>query len=427
MPKFDFVPDEPTKFDFVPDELPQGTGNQQSGPIPKPSAFLPTKQQLPALAGATAFGLATGGMGPLAAAGMVGLGAAGGEAWKQLAERSKMGSQIMNEEPPKTSGDAALKIGKEGAIAAASEGIGQLGALGANKLGLGKTLENAAENAGSRALGNTKRFLNTPAKQAAAKDTAKTMLDEGVIKGYRSAGGMAEKVAQMKEQSGQAIGDFLEKQGIGFDPNAAIQQLESLRPPYRGGHYDSQHKAIDLAIDTIKAHGNQPISWQQANEIKGILQSVPNYTPGPSAVDNVVNQTNKDVAGQFKDYLDQQLENVTGNTKDYAQFIRNKEIYKASKNAEKSLFNRTSSESGNNMIGLTDVIAATGGLTGAGYAHSPSLAAYTAAAIAAKKGAERFGPQALSSGLRSASQITGAMNPLRTPIRTTLMDYLNNQ
>lgn len=408
--------------------LTPSANNQQSGNIPKPSAFLPTRQQLPALAGATIAGLATGGLGPAAAIGLVGLGGAAGEAYKQLAERSKLGSQIMQEEPPKTSGEAAGNIAKQGAIAAASELGGQGISWGINKMGAGQALENAAQLQGRRALGYTKRFLKTETSREAGKDVAKTMLDEGVITPLSSAPKMLDKVMQLQDETGQKIGQYLDSKGIGFDPNSAIQKLEELRPKFSGGDYNIQNGAIDNAIATIKAHGNSPISWTEANDLKGLLQrAAPYEKPG---MQTVAGQTKADVAGAFKDYLDSSLDAINGGgDKEFAQFIRDKQVYKSTKGAEKALNNRISSEEGNKPFGLMDVLGTLGGIgAGAASGHGSTGAVLGGAAAAAGgKFIDRYGNQITASALRSASNPLGAMNPIRPAVRTTIMDYLNNQ
>lgn len=409
--------------------LTAGTADQSAGNIPKPSVFLPTREQLPALGGAGLFGLAAGPLGLAAAAGFVGLGAGAGEAAKQMYERGQQSGKVpqyFNEKAPETMGDAAINIGKEGLINAGTElGLGTIGKIARNA-GAGQVLENAAESQGRRALGYTKRFLNTAEKKANATQATKVMLDEGVISPGRSASGMAGKVAELQETSGKAIGDFLDSQGMGFDPNSAIQKLETMRPQYKGGHYDQVHNAIDTAIDTIKAHGDKPISWTEANDLKGILQGAAPYEK--AGEQTLKGETNRSIAGQFKDYLDSSLDNITGNSKEFRKFVKDKGIYKATKSAEKSLLNRTSSEEGNNLIGLTDIIAGTGGLAGSGLLHSPEMAAGTLGLLLAKKGAERYGPQATAVGLRSLANPSGTLSLMgRAPIRTSLVDYLNNR
>lgn len=322
---------------------------------------------------------------------------------------------------------AALDTGK-GAAA------GYVGGLAGE--GISKGLTNAtnpewwqgiANTRASKALGFTKRFLNRPDKLAAAKSAGQTMLEEGVVTPLATTEDMAARVTALQQKSGQGIGDFLENTGgQGLDPNKAIAAIEELRPVERGGHYTPIHKSLDKAIETIQAHGNSPIPWKEANEIKTLLQDVSKFN---SNTDALTTMTNRRAAGAYRGTLDDMLESAskeqppflktvraTGQPGEisppggvwegiepdttgrrFDQFLRDKKVFGAAARAEDALNNRLSSEIGNKTIGLTDTIAAAGELA----AGNPMAAG---GLLGAKHVVERFGNQTAAVGAHKVAQ-----------------------
>lgn len=298
--------------------------------------------------------------------------------------------------------------------------------------GLGKALESPsvdrfAQDKAAQALGYTKRFLNGPGKIAKAREVGQTMLNEGVISPFANAEEMSGRVKDLAQSSGSEIGKYLKGMGTGFDPDKAIQEIESLRPQFMGGDYKVIHKALDRAIDTIKAHGGGPLSFEETNALKGILQEAGKFNTSSEAL-NI--GTRRLAAGKFRGSMDSQLENIasdpnvlqtspvsaTDNTPaaqsggvfqgqtptqsldEYNNFLKNKKVYGASQEAEKALNNRLSSEMGNKTLSLTDIIAAapelaTGNPIGAGLL------------VGLKRGAERYGNQILAVGANNLPTI----------------------
>jgi hypothetical protein len=248
--------------------------------------------------------------------------------------------------------------------------------------------EGIAQKRGAKALGFTKRFLGDKKKSGVARESAQTLLDEGVITPFATAEDMAARTSDLAETSGQGIRSFLSSVNEGkqfFDPKDAIGALEEMRPPYpRMGEYRKIHDTIDNAVDTIKAHGDQPITWDEANQLKGTLQDIANWNSNKNAT-----VLDKRVAGTFRESLDKSLEKAAGNMgneKGFQDFKRNKRIFSATQKAEDPLFNRISSEQGNKSISLTDMVI--GGPT---FAVSGPLQAGLIVGI--KRFAERFGNQ----------------------------------
>lgn len=290
--------------------------------------------------------------------------------------------------------------------------------------------EDLAQTRAAKALGYTKRFFKDPKQFEKAKKVGQTMLDEGVISPGAGAEEMMSRVQSLASKSGSQIGKFLKGIGGGFDPEKAIDEIESLRPQFRGGDYKVVHKALDRAIDTIKAHGSGPLSFEETNTLKGLLQEAGKFNTNSEAL-NI--GTRRLAAGKFRASMDQQLEDIASNPNvlqtrpmtgagnspmpsggayvaqtpaeslaEFNQFLRNKKVYGATQEAEDALTNRLGSQIGNKEISLTDVIAA-----------APVLA--TGNPIGAlglwglKRGAERYGNQITAVAANKAAQASRAV------------------
>lgn len=261
--------------------------------------------------------------------------------------------------------------------------------------GLGKlapeSLRKTAQDFGTKALGYSKRLINTPE----ARQAAQTMLDNGVIKPFASPEDMALNVGNLLEDSGKAIGKFLEKKGNGYSTQSAIEAINGLRPKgdsgqwLRGGEYDKINAALDNALATVQAHGDT-IPFQEANRLKGFLQDLVNWNSTRSE-----SQIGKGIASAVKNSIDNTLAEVSGGMDDpaFLNFLQNKKNYQGAMNAQDALSNRISSDLSNKKFGLTDTIVA---------ASNPNVGG--AAAVAGKKAFERYGNQTVAVGANKAAK-----------------------
>ena len=275
--------------------------------------------------------------------------------------------------------------------------------------------QDKAQNLGAKALGFSKKFLADPSKADRAKKVAQAMLDEGVLTPLSSSKEMAIKAQELADNSGKAIGDYLEKmsqQGNFFDQNVAISELEKLRPArqsgsiLKGGAFEKINQKIDNAINTIRAYGDQPISWQEANDLKGYLQDLANWNNNKEST-----VLDKVIAGKFRESLDNSLENFSQNPGQdpaaFEEFLKNKKNYSAALSAMDPLYNRISSELGNKSIGLTDFILAAPDIATGNFGKAAAL-------VGGKRIFEKFGPQTgatLFNKLSKASQKVEGISP----------------
>lgn len=297
-----------------------------------------------------------------------------------------------------------------GGLGLASKAVG----AGARGLRAGRLAE-TAQRQGARAMGNTKRFLSDPKKLARAKADAQILLDAATPEGkpvmgwFDSAEEIAQNVDALKKQTGEAIGTYLESvnmRGKFFDPTTAVRDLNRMRPVspttgkvLRGGAYDDIHRSIDNAIQTVKAHGKKPMSFEEANEIKGVLQDLANWNSNKQAT-----VLDKKIAGTFRGSVDDALEAVSNtprNTAAFEGFKADKAAYGAASRGQDSIMNRVSSEMGNNAVGLGDLVLAAPTLA----THGPGAAG---AVFGAKRAVDRFGAQVTAKTFNRAAKISAA-------------------
>jgi len=278
---------------------------------------------------------------------------------------------------------------------------------------IARTAETASADLARRSLGFTKRFLNTEGKAANAAEASKIAMDEGIITPGATPEQMLDRVNALSERAGQEIGSILKTENRGakrslssktppqareaflFDQKKAVSELDKLRPRsnagkvLRGGDYDAQNAAIDDAIETIQAHGDRPLPWDEANKLKGNLRA--NWDTTKS---KPVNEVKKSIYGVFRDNIDKQLESaMVAGGRDVKNFLQAKRVYKAAEDMKAALQNRLSSETGNNLLSLTDLIA---GGVGAGVGDLTG----GVGTILAKKALQRYGVTAGASATR---------------------------
>ena len=361
-------------------------------------AALQAADQLPGVMGAAlplAATVGTVGVGAPAAIGLAGFGAAGGEGLRQVARRAlgenptpKVQLPFVGDVPqlPGVSPEISNMI-EQGGISAAAQGIGEGIKSAAGPIA--DAASDFAQTRGAKALGFTKRFLKTPQAIEEAKGTAQEMLDNGVITPFAGAETMSDRVENLINEKGKAIGDFLKERGGGFDTQSAVNAINSVRPVdssgqwLRGGAYDKINSMLDTALDTVQAH-KDVIPFEEANKLKGLLQSIVNWKGT-----NLESETGKQIAGAMRGAVDTSLGNVAEGADPQAmqQFLKDKSTYSAGLRAQDALSNRMSSEFGNKTVGLTDTIAGAGELA----AGNPMGAG---ALVGGKKVLERFGNQA---------------------------------
>lgn len=372
--------------------------------------------------------------------------------------------------------------------------------------------QEAAQEAGRKSLGFTKRFLNKPGAIENANQVAQTMLDQGVIRNpithplSSGAADMLERTGELKETSGQSVGNVISslsgKGKTAFHGTDIANEIQSqLTPKYFGGAYDAEQKAVQEILNTVKAHGEGPIDFSSAQALKEKLQELGKFNSNTDAVKaNLYRRASgivRDaldkgviVAGAEKDIPIVDPGTVSGNPQalfDYndtfgpggterslytvfgdkkmlpagnttqplsyfqernipisgrtprsskytpldpigktnpelsslaKEYLKSKNLYGKSVQAEKALTNRLSSEEGNKNIGLTDTIAAGAELA----AGSPMRAL---AVVGGKRALERSYHAAKATMANALSKTT--INPLKQVALAAFIDKITTK
>lgn len=261
-----------------------------------------------------------------------------------------------------------------------------------------------AVDAARRALGFQKRMLKTPIAERSAQEAGKVALEKGVIPFFGDPKTMLKRAQGLEDSSGSAIGDFLRSQGTKFDPKSMIGEFEALKtsmvPPAAKdvpgqSYYKDIIRQINKAINTVKAHGEDPITFEQANEIKGIFQQAVNYNS-----DAGTQKLGRNIAGTARETIDSELGKVSaasGKESEFKKFLDDKKVYGASARMKEAIQNKIAGEEGNMLFSLPSTIVAAGQLA----AGNPIQAA---ASLGLAEFAKRRGSAGLANIVNSLSQ-----------------------
>lgn len=235
-------------------------------------------------------------------------------------------------------------------------------------------MKTLAEEQAAKAAGATMQdFNNVGADKLRA--AGRTMLDNKMLTPLADSETIAASNDALNQQAGQTIGDFLKRmtaQGEVADPKMFVDQLEILKGQLTkggtGGHNARIMEAVDTAIDTIKGYGDQPMTFELANHVKGLLQKAANWRVGE---DSLIGETNRQVAGKFRKMLDTALEAVPENPKAVIDPNNPVPVFEDFKAAKKTfgdteivgdlLNKRTARDLGNSALGPLEMIAGAAG------------------------------------------------------------------
>jgi len=215
------------------------------------------------IAGAIAGGIAGAGVASIL---MAGLGAAGGESFRQLGKRA------LGMPSPETWQGAAKDIGIQGAVGMAGEGVGKA---------IGAVAEPLVVPAARRALGFASRFLKTNFARAQATRAAEVALEKDIIPVLGSPEVAYGRAADLAKSAGSKIGEVTNK--IDFHQIApdAEYELELLRNKLTKGMDEGLFSGANQVIDNVKStvlelYG-RGASATEYNQAKNILANSLNF------------------------------------------------------------------------------------------------------------------------------------------------------
>lgn len=316
-------------------------------PIPQKSFIRRTGEAvinspaLPIAGGAAGAALGAG----VASIPLAGIGAAGGEAYRQLAAR-KMGLSA-----PETSGQAALDIGVQGGAAMLGEGVGQA---------VKPMFSKAAVPFARKALGFSKRFLNTPFARRQATQAAETALQKNVIPLLGNPTSMLGRVEALAEPVGQEIGQVLKS--TPGDLTKTFDDLERLRQKITKGTREGVFAKTNSAIDDVQSTlleltgKGKEITAQTLTNIKTRIGNSVNYLS-----DLASQSDNKAIVSTMGNTI-RNIVKAVQSPEVYQKFLGDQKLYNSYKLMVKGLNNELSSQMGNRMVSPYSVIAGAGQL-----------------------------------------------------------------
>lgn len=328
---------------------------------------------IPTIAGVGA-GLASlplTGPGAIAVGGVVG---AGAEGYRQMAARA------LGLPAPQTSTEAIKKIGKEGAIQAFNEVGGRAVTAGLKATGADRVLANAAIGAGRRALGFSKRFLNTPFARREATQAARVALENDVIPALGSPQVMFDRASSLANKAEQAITSKLksiEFHKIAPDAELDIAQFgrRQAKGTERGLFADTVKPMVAKVKETILELYGRGATASEYNQAKNAVGQTINYfsdTAGSQAVKKKMVRSMADtVRATVKKYLPDS----------YEEFLANQRLSNASLNMVKGLNNEVAGQMGNRLASPYAVLAAVGQAAGGHPQRALATLGFTEAAL----------------------------------------------
>lgn len=390
---------------FTDDEIrnaAQGVSEKPSAPeksLPRRMAeSFVNSPAIPAIAGIGA-GIAAIPSGP-GAIGAAALAGAGAEGYRQIIARG-MGLPV-----PETSSQAAMEVGKQGAAQALNEVGGQAINYGLKATGAGQFLSDAAVGAARRALGFSKRFLNTPFARREATQAAKVALEENVIPVLGSPQTMFDNASKLANRAEEAITGTLKK--INYHEIAPEAEYDIARfaakqtkGTERGIFADSVKPLVNKVKETILELYGRGATASEYNQAKNAVGETINYFADSAGTQNVKKKMVRSMADTVRATVKKFLPDS------YEQFLANQRLSNASLNMVKGLNNEVAGQMGNRIASPYAVLAAAGKVAAGRPERALATLGLTEAALRRGMGMSARGLNASGKFLQAHPQAVG--------------------
>ena len=225
-----------------------------------------------------------------------------------------------------------------------------------------------AGNMARRSLGVTKGMIKKmPGGIETANAKAQTLMNESNIPGVLSgATGNLESAENALNQSGTVIGTILKRAGQNaFDTNDVSSQIiDELAPNYPAqGAYGNKDALANEIVDTVMAHGNGPISFQSAQDLKNTLQEEAGANWQSAPLRAAAYQKAYGIVGDAMENGIQEASD-SGTIPDSLMplYTQHKNIYGAAKMAVTGLRDKAAGEAANNILSLPSMVAGAGAM-----------------------------------------------------------------
>jgi hypothetical protein len=326
-----------------------------------------------------------------------GLGAAGGEALKNIGEHF-LGDEQSRKEIYGGPAKAALDgVTYEMGGQVLSKGVGMAADAAAPYVQkTGEGARNLAKKFGARALGAERGTIK---KLGADKvdELGAYALDEGLLSPLASTDDLITRNAANQAKGGAMMDEVyttIDDAGKStFNPQKAAEQVnEEVGSFWRSPINRGETNQLENTLESILMRGEGNIPIKEAQALKQELGKVANWKNNLSITDK--ERMARDAYGIVSSQIDEAVElgaKEIGSEGLLNTLKEGKRLYGNSKGAQVLLENKNAAEVGNKMFGLTDTIAGTGAMGAMGPAGLGVLAA--------KKGVERYGYQNAALGL----------------------------
>jgi len=330
-----------------------------------------------------------------------------------------------------------LSTGAKNVAAGAAGGSLVGGILSKLSGGLGSAADSLEETAAKRAVkatgttkAQTKQLMNAP---TASDDSMNRLLEHGdnlinsnpfqdtpVVTALAGPEEILSRVQDLKEKSGQAVGEALTQLDKNFDPSNenyfnpsdVVSQIRELqmgltKDGVPRASTRSQYSALEDVIKDISQYGDQPVSFADADEIKQFVTDLA-YNDNGKLTDSLMGQ----VRGIVNDNIEKAADAVAESSGDAdlsGSYKTAKDYYRSAKDSENAITGKVAGNMSNRDLGITDYMSAIGGAAVHG---GPGALVATGANLVGKK----YGNQLYAAGSKNAANILKSVNNFFTTV-----------
>lgn len=299
--------------------------------------------------------------------------------------------------------DVVIDGVKGAAIGGALGGVATVAAPYVGKLAnkAGEKMKGSAERYAARALGAERATVK---KIGADKiqEVGRHALDEGILSPLASTDDMIARNEAVKASGAgkmkEVYNQIDEAGASNFNPLEVATKVEDkiggfYRSPINKGETNQLENTLESILMRSDKSGAKNIPLKAAQELKQELGKVANWKNNLNITDKeqMARDAYKVVSSAIDDAAESGAKSI-GKDGLEETLKAGKALYSKSKSAEELLNNKHAREQGNKLLGITDWSLLGGGAAG-GLVTGGASVLPTMAAVAAKKGLERFGSQ----------------------------------
>jgi hypothetical protein len=271
---------------------------------------------------------------------------------------------------------------------------------------VGSAAGDLAERFGVRALGGERATIDKLGIKK-SKEAARQAIDEGIFKLSESTEDLARKNAAVKARGGKMMGDVydqIDAQGAStFNPQKVAEKVnEEVGGFWRSAINKGETKQFENTLESILVRGESNIPMREAQALKNEIDKVANWKSKNPPTDK--EQIARSAVEIIKNTIDESAAAgaETIGTKGLKEALdQGRKLYGNASTAGTFIKNKVSREAGNNLMGLTDWIAASGA---GSYGAATGDVEGAAAAFLAKKGLQKYGLKAATLGFDKVSK-----------------------